>query len=90
MPMAHTLPSLAYENRGTKQAAAALFKLGRWLWGFMEGPWARQQAPQRAPPLNLNLFCSWVGARSAAFIFFQKLASRQNGEGEGPGPKQSW
>lgn len=31
LPVAHTLPSLAYKNSGTNQAATALSKLGQWL-----------------------------------------------------------
>lgn len=39
-PVAHTLPSLAYKNSGTKQEAAALPGVGQWLGALVEGPWA--------------------------------------------------
>lgn len=83
LPVAPTLPSLAYKNSGTKQAPHPL-QVRPVLWASQrEGPQAGQQG--LLEPQSLLL----LGGRTLSGLHpFPK--SRQNREGEGPGPEQGW
>lgn len=84
LPVAPTLPSLAYKNSSSKRAPTALSKPGQWLWALTEGPGTGQQAPQRGCPLYPSAFCSLGGLNTQRPPSCpQMLATRQNGEGEG-------